>query len=508
MRSSPAVPDSLRQMIERQLETLRPDDRQALEVASVAGAEFSIAAVATALQADAEALDDRCEGLGVEGSLHPRRRRRGVARRDHQRPLPLRPRALSRRPLRARGGGAARPAAPAHRRAQGGCVRLARAARSPASWPRTSRRRATRAQAVSYHARAGDNAVARHADHEAIEHFTKALRQLASLPESPERRELDLALQVKLATPLMSTRGYAAPEVERVFERAHALSRQVDAAALTSSRCCAAWRRSTRSARSTGERAHVGRGAAGALREDRRPGGAGAGALRAGRHALRSGRARRARSSTSSERSRSTSPRPIRSTCPSTAATIPASPAGAGSGGCSGCAASPTRPCAASRTGSRWPSASGIRSRSTSRTSSAAMVRLFRWEIQPALSSSRARLGHLATRRASRTSAPSAPPLEGWACCMQGRPDDAIARLREALAGYEATGAAVARPSVRGLLAHAPAMTGRVDEASSTSPQGHRRRGADEPALPPGPAEPRPAATCCSGEATRRHEPR
>jgi hypothetical protein len=47
---------------------------------------------------------------------------------------------------------------------------------------------------------------------------------------------------------------------------------------------------------------------------------------------------------------------------------------------------------------------------------------------------------------------------------LQGRPDDAMARLREALAGYEATGAAVARPGVFALLAYATAMTGRVDE--------------------------------------------
>jgi hypothetical protein len=41
-----------------------------------------------------------------------------------------------------------------------------------------------------HHGRAGDNAVARHADHEAIEHPTKAIRQLTTLPESPERVEL------------------------------------------------------------------------------------------------------------------------------------------------------------------------------------------------------------------------------------------------------------------------------------------------------------------------------
>ncbi len=48
---------------------------------------------------------------------------------------------------------------------------------------------------------------------------------LPRLPDGPERVRQELELLVKLATPLMSTRGYAAPEVGRVFERAHALSR-------------------------------------------------------------------------------------------------------------------------------------------------------------------------------------------------------------------------------------------------------------------------------------------
>jgi predicted ATPase len=68
-RAGVGVPDSLRQMIERQLETLPEDDRQALEAGSVVGAEFSVAAVAAALQVDAETLDDRCEGLAWTGQF-------------------------------------------------------------------------------------------------------------------------------------------------------------------------------------------------------------------------------------------------------------------------------------------------------------------------------------------------------------------------------------------------------------------------------------------------------
>src|SRR5262249_61875778 len=83
--------------------------------------------------------------------------------------------------------------------------------------------------------------------------------------------------------------------------------------------------------------------------------------------------------------------------------------------------------------------------------------------------------------------------LEGWARVTQGRPADAIVCLRDGLAGYAATGTALARPASTALLAHATAMTGQVAEglelvaggmadADRTSPpfhlvQLHRTRG-------------------------------
>src|SRR5262245_59474619 len=215
-------------MIERQLETLGPEDRQALEVASIMGEEFSIAAVATALQADAEALDDRCEGLawighfihaaGVEewpdGTISGRYRFVHALYRDV-----LYDRVAAARRVRLHRRIAERKVAAFGPRA--GEIAGELAAHFEAARDLQ--------QAVSYREHAGDNAVARHADHEAIDHFSKALRQLPSLADAPGRTQLELELLVKVATPLMSTRGYAAPEVEQVFERAHALSRQAAA---------------------------------------------------------------------------------------------------------------------------------------------------------------------------------------------------------------------------------------------------------------------------------------
>lgn len=46
----PGVPESLRQMIERQVELHSPEEQHVLEAASIAGTEFSSIAVAAALE--------------------------------------------------------------------------------------------------------------------------------------------------------------------------------------------------------------------------------------------------------------------------------------------------------------------------------------------------------------------------------------------------------------------------------------------------------------------------
>src|SRR5262249_56079100 len=61
------VPDTLREMVERQLERLEPETRRVLEAASVAGGEFSTATVAAALEETEERVDEWCEGLAARG---------------------------------------------------------------------------------------------------------------------------------------------------------------------------------------------------------------------------------------------------------------------------------------------------------------------------------------------------------------------------------------------------------------------------------------------------------
>jgi predicted ATPase len=83
------------------------------------------------------------------------------------------------------------------------------------------------AQAIPYWQQAGQKAIRRSAHVEAISHLTKGLELLKTLPDTPERAQQELTLQLALGAALMATKGYAAPEVERAYARALKLCRQV-----------------------------------------------------------------------------------------------------------------------------------------------------------------------------------------------------------------------------------------------------------------------------------------
>jgi TOMM system kinase/cyclase fusion protein len=83
------------------------------------------------------------------------------------------------------------------------------------------------ALAVGYWQRAGQRAIQRSANREAVSHLTTGLALLRTLPDNPQRTEAELDLLMSLGTPLMVTKGYAAPEVGRVYARARELCEQI-----------------------------------------------------------------------------------------------------------------------------------------------------------------------------------------------------------------------------------------------------------------------------------------
>ena len=82
-------------------------------------------------------------------------------------------------------------------------------------------------QAVPFWQRAGQRAMERSANLEAISHLTRGLELLRAHPETPDHLQQELTLQLALGAELLMIRGYPAPEVEQAFTRALDLCQRV-----------------------------------------------------------------------------------------------------------------------------------------------------------------------------------------------------------------------------------------------------------------------------------------
>jgi len=83
------------------------------------------------------------------------------------------------------------------------------------------------AQAVRYWQRAGQQASDGSAHLEAISHCTTGIELLKTLPETPEHIQQALTLYIALGAALLRTKGQAAPEVEHAYTQARVLCQQV-----------------------------------------------------------------------------------------------------------------------------------------------------------------------------------------------------------------------------------------------------------------------------------------
>jgi predicted ATPase/DNA-binding winged helix-turn-helix (wHTH) protein len=220
------VPESLRQMLEQQLERLSPMEQRVLEVGSVAGATFSAAAVAAGLGHEVVEVEDWCAGLA--------RRRQWLEACGEQ--------VWSDGTVagRYRFTHALYQEVAYHRLTAARRVQLHRriGEREEAGYgPQVRERAAVLAmhfvrgrdfqRAVRYLQYAGENALQRSAHPEALQHLTQGLTLLATLPETPARIHQELDLQVALGQAWSATKSHAAPEVEQTYARARALCAQV-----------------------------------------------------------------------------------------------------------------------------------------------------------------------------------------------------------------------------------------------------------------------------------------
>jgi DNA-binding winged helix-turn-helix (wHTH) protein/predicted ATPase len=221
------VPESVRHLIERQFNQLAPEEQRLLEAASIVGTEFAAAAVAIAVGLDLEAVEVCCDALARRGqcirpdgaaewpdkTISARYRFRHALYRDvlYERV------ALSRRMRWHRQLG---------ERLEAGYGAQARDIATELAMH--FERGQDLVRAVQYLQMAGEQAVRRSAYHDAIAHLRHGLALLDTLPDRAERIQQEFALQTMLGTALMVTQGYRAPELERVYDRARALSQQLD----------------------------------------------------------------------------------------------------------------------------------------------------------------------------------------------------------------------------------------------------------------------------------------
>jgi DNA-binding winged helix-turn-helix (wHTH) protein/tetratricopeptide (TPR) repeat protein len=223
----PEVPDDLRRLLELQLERLDAADLAMLEAAAVGGVEFAAATAAADGPGTVDAAEERCAALARHGRfLRPTgtvawpdgtvssgfRFAHDLHRTVLYDRIPAGRRARLHAAVAGRLERAYGPAAAAH------AAELATHFLEGRDHPR----------AVGYLQAAAAQALGRSAPREAIQHLEALLEALPRLPDGPERDQAELAAQLSLGPALITTRGFASPEVEAAFTRAHELCVALD----------------------------------------------------------------------------------------------------------------------------------------------------------------------------------------------------------------------------------------------------------------------------------------
>jgi DNA-binding winged helix-turn-helix (wHTH) protein/predicted ATPase len=227
------VPATVRGVIDRQIDLLEPPDRDALEVAGVAGQQFTVAEVAAAMGAAETAIEAGFERLARQQQFLHREppvelpdgtltTRFGFVHALHHNALYERV-PLARRTQLHRSVGEWLEG-----RFGGRLGELAPALAMHFEQGRDHRR------AVRYCRIASETAQQRFATSEAIRLATHGLTLLdKTWPEGPDRDREELALRLALGVPLAAACGFAAPQVEHTYHRALDLSHHLDEPSVT-----------------------------------------------------------------------------------------------------------------------------------------------------------------------------------------------------------------------------------------------------------------------------------
>jgi TolB-like protein/predicted ATPase/Tfp pilus assembly protein PilF len=216
------LPESVRGMIERKIAQVGEEDRKLLTAASVQGYEFDSAVVAQALNLDADEIEERLEKLErvfafVKLACEAELPNRTLTLKYHfvhvlyQNALYAGLRATRRATI-------SRDVAQALEACYG--ARSASVANELALLWEAAR---DYARAADYFLQAARNAALINAHREAAPLAERGLEALGKLPETRERDERELGLQLALGSSLQSALSWAAPEAGVAFNRARRL---------------------------------------------------------------------------------------------------------------------------------------------------------------------------------------------------------------------------------------------------------------------------------------------
>jgi DNA-binding winged helix-turn-helix (wHTH) protein/tetratricopeptide (TPR) repeat protein len=222
------VPESLRLMIDQQAERLDNADRLLLEAASAAGMRFSAASVAAAVEQDLVAVEKRCSALAREGqfirSAEPSQWPDGTLAGGYQFTHELYRTVLYEN------------LSPAHRQ----LLHRRLGHRLEQAYGQHADELATElavhfehgrdpARAINYLEKAATHCSRRGAHREAIATIRRALGMVALLPDTPERIDRMLFLNLRLGASQLVAEDYADPAVEATFQRCRQLAEQAEA---------------------------------------------------------------------------------------------------------------------------------------------------------------------------------------------------------------------------------------------------------------------------------------
>jgi predicted ATPase len=220
------VPASVRSMIQRKIDSLSEPDRRLLQAACVEGTEFHSVVLAAAIATDAAEVEERLENIE---RIHFFVQRIGEKEfPDGTLTLHLRfVHSLYQNALWA-------TLSPTRRTSLCAATANTLLKLHPTSQVNVAHQVALLfesardfGRAAEFFKVAADRAAGVFANQEATALARKGLEMLTRLPPSPEKMQKELALQITLGPVLVSTKGFANPEVERAYTRARQLAAEL-----------------------------------------------------------------------------------------------------------------------------------------------------------------------------------------------------------------------------------------------------------------------------------------